>query len=378
MTTKAGAAGILSGLIATLILLRPLVFGSTNWFWIAVTTAALITIGGGFVAGRWSGSVQPVRRAVLGGLSGGLAGAIIFCLLGAGVAGMTAANGRSQVEAIAAMVNRTQWTFLILFLNGVGLGSLGGWLAHPRSGGQAEVFDKSEPQMAMNAALTVLPASVVTAALATGVFSHLSDSIGVNRLDMPLTVSLLLVLISHLALTLIIPHEAREAEHRCGMDEVKMAAYVGIGTAPVLIFLLLLVDSKLFANPRVIVALLASSAMSLKSLQTLFKTILPGRASFPIPQDDIEAKLFGSIADSHGLRLMALCTGCGLVMVLPLYVTVVSVLVNLSSAQNIFLTQALVSSEMAAAAIILLIVIYLFYLNLGRWFKRQRAQRATG
>jgi hypothetical protein len=311
----------------------------------------------------------------LGGLCGGLAGAIVFCLLGAGVVAMTATNNSSQAEAIAAMVNRTQWAFLILFLSGVGLGSLGGWLAHLRSGGQADVFDKSEPQMAMNAALTVLPASIITAALTAGVFSHLSASIGVNVLDMPLTVSLLLVLISHLALTLIIPHEAREAEHRCGMDEVKMAAYVGIGAAPVLATLLSLVDISLLANPRIIIALLASSAMSLKSLQTLFKTILPGRDAFPIPEDNIEAKLFGSIADSHGPRLMALCTGCGLVMVLPLHVTVVSALVNLSSAQNIFLTQALVSSGMATAAITLLIVIYLFYLNLGRWFKRRRAQQ---
>ncbi|MBI5954677.1 MAG: hypothetical protein HY865_23720 [Chloroflexi bacterium] len=373
MTTKAGAAGILSGLIATLILLRPRVFGSTNWLWIAVTAAALVTIGGGWMAGRWSGSVQPVRCAVLGGLCGGLAGAILFCLLGAGVAGVTAANGQPQAEVIAEIVNRTQWMFLILFLSGIGLGALGGWLAHPRNNGQIDVFDKSEPQMAMNAALTVLPASIITAALTAGVFSHLSASIGINVLAMPLTVSMLLALISHFALTLIIPHEAREAEHRCGMDEVKMAAYVGIGAAPVLATLLFLVDANLLANPRVIIALLASLAMSLKSLQTLFKTILPGRDAFPIPQDDIEAKLFGSIADSHGSRLMALCTGCGLVMVLPLHVTVVSALVNLSSAQNIFLAQALVSSGMAAAAVSLLSVIYLFYLNLGRWFKRQRA-----
>jgi hypothetical protein len=373
MTTKAGAAGILSGLIATLILLRPLVFGSTNWLWIAVIAAALVTIGGGFVAGRWSGSVQPFRCAVLGGLCGGLAGTIIFCLLGAGVAGTILANGASQAEVIAAMVNRTQWAFLTLFLSGVGLGSLGGWLAHPRGDGQADIFDKSEPQMAMNAALTVLPASIITAALTAGVFLHLSASIGINVWAMPLTVSMLLALISHLALTLIIPHEAREAEHRCGMDEVKMAAYVGISAAPVLATLLFLVDANLLADFRVIIALLASSAMSLKSLQTLFKTILLGRDSFSIPQDDIEAKLFGSIADSHGPRLMALCTGCGLVMVLPLDVTVVSALINLSSAQNIFLTQALVSSGMATASIILLSVIYLFYLNLGRWFKRRRA-----
>jgi hypothetical protein len=374
MTTKAGLAGILSGLTATLILFHPLIYGSTNWFWIAVTTATLVTIGGGWLAGRWSGSVNPVRCAVLGGVAGGLGGAIVFCLLGAGVAGMTAANGQSQAELVAAIVNLTQKIFLISFLSGVGLGSLGGWLAHPRQDNQTDTFDKSEPQMAMNVAITAVPASVVTAALTAGVFLHLSDSVGINTLDMPLTVSLLLVLVSQLALTLVIPHEAREAEHRCGMDEVKMASYVGIGTAPVLAALLLLVNTKLFLNPRVIIALLISFAMSLNSLQSLFKTILPRRDSLPIPQDDIEAKLFGSIADSHGPRLVALCTGCGLVMVLPLHVTVVSVLINLSSTQNIFLTQALVSSGMVTASITLLIVIYLFYLNLGRWFKRRRSQ----
>jgi hypothetical protein len=388
MITRAGFAGILTGLTATIILIYPLAIalpaGSTGWIWIIV--AAAITIRGGSLAGRWSGSVQPSRCATLGGLAGGLAGVIVFCLLDAAAAGLnaSAASSNDRIESITTIVSLTQSTFLISFLGGIGLGSLGGWLACPRRDGQADTFDKSEPQMALNASITAVPATVVAAALSAAVFSHLADSIGSKAiLDMPLTVSLLLVLIAHIALTLVIPHEAHEAEHRCGMDEVKMAAYVGIGAAPVLTLLLLLVNLKLFLNPLVILALLGNAVMSLKSLQTLYNLILPRRASFPVPQDDwqkAEAKWFGTIADSRGPRLIKLCIGCGLVMILPLHVTVFSVLINLNipfaqsmpveAVQKLFLTQALASIGSAVIPIAALIVIYLFYLNLGRWFKR--------
>jgi hypothetical protein len=199
---------------------------------------------------------------------------------------------------------------------------------------------------------------------------------------MPLYVSLLLVLISHFALTLIIPHEAQQAEHRCGMDEVKMAGFIGIAAAPVLAILLLVTDLKSFSNPLVIVALFASVIMSLKSLYDLFKVILPRRDSFPIPQDNsqkFEAKWFGSIADSDGPRLIVLCIGCGLLMFLPMYLTVFSVLINLSqpaeAAQRLFLTHVLTSAGLAVAPMLVLIIIYLFYFNLGRWFKRMRLKQ---
>ena len=83
-------------------------------------------------------------------------------------------------------------------------------------------------------------------------------------LELPLAVSLLLLLISQFALTLVIPHEARQAEHRCGLDEVKMAAFVGIAAAPILVLVLFLTDVESFSNPLVLAALLASTAMSLK------------------------------------------------------------------------------------------------------------------
>jgi hypothetical protein len=407
MTTRAGLVGLLTGLTATMILVYPFFIagstGSTPRDWIAVVAAAVLTIGGGALTARWSGARHPGRCAALGGLAGGLAGTLVFCLLGAAAAGSVflferAADGAlrqpSQVESVAAIVRQTQGTFLACFLGGIGMGLLGGWLACPRQGSQADIFDKSAPQMALNAAITAVPATVVAAALAAAVFSRLADSAGGQAneaalaqpiLEWPLTVSLLLVLVSHFALTLVVPHEARQAEHLCGMDEVKMAAYVGIGATPVLALLLFLVGAELFSKPLVVVALLAGAGMSLKSVQSLFGLILPGRASFLAPQDGwrkAEAKLFGTIAKSRGPRLAVLCIGCGLLMVLPLYVTVLSVLVNLladpvftqsaavEAARKLFLIQALLSTGLMAVSAAILTGIYLIYLNLGRWFNR--------
>jgi hypothetical protein len=407
MTTRAGLIGLLIGLIATLFLVYPLAVawpaGSTFWYWVAVLAIAALTVGGGALAGRWSGATQPGRCAALGGLAGGLAGTTVFCLLGAAAAGLAGAmplfaqaadaatRQRLLIEAIAAMVRQTQGTFLVCFFGGTGLGLLGGWLACPRRGSQTGVFDKSAPQMALNVAITAAPAAVVAAAVAAAVFSRLADFAGGQPdsaalvgsiLDLPLAVALLLVLVSHFALTLVTAHEAQQAEHLCGLDEVKMAAYVGIGVAPVLAMLLLLVNTALFAKPLILVALLASAGMSLKSLQTLRRQILPKRASFSSPQENrqkVEAQLFGTIAQSNGPRLVLLCIGCGLAMILPLHVVVLSTLVNLNTllavpaapveaARRLFLTQALVSAGLMTVSAVLLTGIYLFYLNLGRWF----------
>jgi hypothetical protein len=405
MTTRAGSAGLLTGLIATLIIYplfisRPEAFlqgqGSGS-IWVAITLVMLLVIAGGFWAGRWSGSSQPWRLAVLGALAGGLAGAILFCLWGAEAAGT--ASWTSPVifttnETLSAIVHLTLWVFLVLFLGGSVLGALGGWLASLRRLKREDIFDKDAPQMAMNVSITAVPASIVATALAAFVFSRLSVLIEGQTIfdrtltDLPLAVSLLLVLISQLALTLIIPHEARQAGHRSGLDEVKMAAYVGIGAAPLLILLLLLVDATAFSNPLVVIALLINSSFSLISIHLLVKRILPRRAAFPAPREGhhkMETKLFGTIAASHGARLVMLCTGCGLVMVLPIQVSVISVLINLNhflsgstfsqplseATRGLFLTQALVSIGAMTASIVLLIIIYLFYLKLGRWFSKK-------
>ncbi len=411
MTTRAGFAGLLTGLLTTLIIYplfmaSPDVFldghtaGSTPLVWIVAAAVVILMVGAGFVAARWSGSAHTGRCAALGGLAGGLAGTIIFCLWGAAAAGsarwvFTAGETISQAEIIAAIVRQTMGIFLMLFLGGCSLGAQGGMLACSRAPRREDVFDKTEPQMALNMSITALPASIVAAVLAAAIFSRLSDlpgrqagqtAVRASIADLPLVVSLLLVLISHVAVTQVVPHETRQSEHLCGMEEVKMAAFVGIGAAPLLIMLLLLVDANCFTNPLVVAALLASTSMSLISLRSLFRLVLPKRASFPPHQEGrqkTEARWFGSIANSQGPRLVELCIGCGMLMVLPLYISVLAVLVNLTSVLDssafvfipagmwkLYQTQALVSSGVVTVSIGVLTIIYLFYLNLGRWFSK--------
>jgi hypothetical protein len=413
MTTRAGLAGLISGLITT-IMIYPLFIswpeaflyqwpaGSAYPAWIAFALISLLMIGGGALAGRWSGTAHPLRRAALGALAGGLAGTILFCLWGAASAGSAnwispianASDGSiTQVEITATIVRQTMGTFLVLFVGGVNLGALGGWLTGPGRRNEKEEFHKTEPQMAMNASITAVPASIVATAIAAFAFLRLSAILGGQEniiLELPLAISLLLVLLSQFALTLVIPHETRQAEHRCGLDEVKMAAYVDIGTAPLLTLLLFLINARLISSPLVLAALMLSAAMSLKSLQVLLTQVLPRRAAFPAPREDhlkTEAKLFGTISKSRGSTLVVLCTGCGLVMVLPIYISIISVMINLNHVVagsaitrvtpvvnwRLYLTQALVSTGVITASIILLITIYLFYLNLGRWFSKQNS-----
>jgi hypothetical protein len=71
---------------------------------------------------------------------------------------------------------------------------------------------------------------------------------------------------------------------------------------------------------------------------------------------------------------------------------VFSVLINLNSllldpalvqtipkevVRTLFLTQALVSSGLMAASAAVLTIIYLFYLNLGRWFSRWGSRQSN-
>jgi len=420
MTTRAGSAGLLTGLITTILIYSLF----TTWpdaylhGWpisagIVAALSVLSVMGGGFLGARWSRSSHPGRCAALGGLAGGLAGTAVFCWWGAAAAGFDRTVfpffpvineticQHTQFEIINT-IYKTLGTFLAFFLCGSGFGALGGWLACHRQRIQGDVFDRSGPQMALNVSITAVPASIIATALAAAIFSRLANIIdrqasqsmcGGTIMDMPMAVSLLLVLTSHLALTLVIPHEAQQAEHQCGLDEVKMAAYVGIGASPVLILLLGLINPDSFSSPLVITALLISTVMSLKSLHTLFKLILPRRASFPPPQDGwqkTEASLFGTIANSSSLHLVLLCTGCGLVMVLPLYVTVLSVLINLAgltvisafsplpeTVGNLFLVQVVGSMGLITISITVLTAIYLVYLKIGRWFHKWNSRRSS-
>ena len=415
MTTRAGLTGLLAGLIATLILYPLWLFYpqgepmySTRFLWLTGIAGVILATGSGVATARWSQAERPAQRAALGGLAGGLAGTVVFCLWGAAAAGATrwgapAAQAVSQGEWISAITRQTLGGFLALFLGGGGCAAAGGWLEHPRRVKQEDLSPRPGPQMALNVAITAVPASIVAAALAAAIFPRLSvllnDPTGSDLAGLPLVVSVLLVVVSHAALTGVIPYEARKVQHLCGIDEVKMAAYVSIGAAPVLIILLFLAGTGGFLRdclihpilgnsvPQnginlpilLILGLLACVGLSLVSLRFLLALILPRRASFPAPQtrqQQIEARWFGTIATSRASQLAALCAGCGLAMVLPLYVSVFSVLINLSSAPpvsappKLFLLHALASLGLVAVAIVALTSIYLFYLNLGRWFRR--------
>jgi hypothetical protein len=382
MITRAGTTGIFTGLITTIFLCplfflwpKPFLQGqSTSPVLITVAVSAILMVTGGWLAARRSGSAEPWRCAVLGCLSGGLAGTIVFCLWGAAAAGLRGGVANQ-------VIGQTMYTFLALFLGGCGLGALGGWVSRLSRQTHKDTFDKEAPQMAMNVSITAVPASIFAAALTAAIFSHLSEQPGFAATsgELPLLVSLLLVLVSQLTLTLVIPHETRQAEHRSSMDEVKMGAYVSIAAAPVLILLLFLIDGQCFMNPLVVTALFACTAMSLISLRTLVRLVLPRRAAFPAPQEGrqkAQSKWFGTIAVSRAPRLMVLCVGCGLAMVLPLYVCVVSVFINVTGAlaglafPQLLLRQAMVCGGMAAAAIAALSIIYIFYFNLGKWFNK--------
>jgi hypothetical protein len=387
MTTRAGAAGLLTGLITTVIIefffltsptefLRGWPGISAAHFWAADALTVLMLAAGGFVAARRSGAGSAWHRSALGALAGGLAGTVVYCLWGAAAAGASA--GVDFDGQIAA----TGIRFLWLFSGGALFGALGGRLACRRLPQKEIVINRDDPQMAMNAFITALPASVFAAVLAAAFFPRFA-ALNLNRteVEMPLLTALLLVVVTHFVLMMVVPHEARMADHRCGTDEVKMAAFVSIASAPVLALLLLLVYPAAFRDPWVDAALLACLVMSLKSSRDLVKVVLPKRASFKEPEggEKQQALLFGSIAGSRAPRLVVLCMGCGLAMVLPLYVCVVSPMVNLrfitgahENLVSIFLQQAAVSIGMAAAAVLALIFIYMIYLNLGRWSSKRK------
>ena len=350
----------------------------------------LLSAAGGFISVRWSGAARKGRCAVLGGLSGALTGTIVFCLWGAASAGSTRQMTFSPTDQIPMIVNQTVDTFFYLFISSGLAGMLGGWLASFRRKPMEEVFDMEEPQMAMNASITALPASIVAAGVAAAVFPRLGILVraaaGIpfagssSIVDKPLEAALFLVLVSHLAVTLVVPHETRQSQHLCGMNEVKMAAFVGIGAAPLLAILLLAVYPAAYSNLLVLTAVCFSTVMSLISVYFLVKRVFPKIEAFPPYADERQKKeaiLFGSIAGSIASRLVMLCIGCGLMMVLPLYISVISVLINLNSIAGplmpvgLQLAQALASTGLMAAASAVLILIYMVYLNLGRWFSRR-------
>ena len=423
MTTRAGVSGLLTGclLIGLLfyplhvVLPRGLISGQTEGQalgleLLAAVAAAALVAGGGWAA-WWGGARARAQRAALGAVAGSLAGLVVFCGLGAAAAGALGTSGwlaagwhYASFEAMIRVVWWTEDAFWALALIGGALGAVGGLYVRPfpPPAGWDE-FDRRQPQMALNVAITAVPSAAVAALLAAGLFSDLYSLLiqaagdhfltyslsprGV--LTWPVVTALLIYLISLAALTLVTPHEARMAEHRPGLDEVKMAAWVGIVVPPALAMGLYRISPALALSPTVMSILLVSGGLCLSQTLTLQGLILPKRKLMPPPANLRQAVFFGSIARSQGPRLVVLCIGCGLAMMAPLYVSVGAPVLSLwlmqmdleqpagalnlaDSVQRLFGAHAVVSAGLIGGAAVVLVVIYLFYLWLGRRFAAKR------
>ena len=391
MTTRTGFTGIVTGFIFTglffifHVALRPVYIHDANsdvdfllpLLGLFLEAAAVFT--GGWIAARRSRSNESWRRITLGAFSGGLAAMIFFGLAGSAVGGIIDLS-RHWLSYIDQVVLYTESTFLFLLFLCIFLGAFGGWVSPWGRKTAKDIFNHEDPQMAMNVAVTAVPACVFALGVAAFMCSTMSGKIkepGV--VSLPVFTSLVLLALSHFALTLLVPHEVRQAEHRCGLDEVRMLACVGIAAAPTAALLLGLIFPAAFADLRVLLMLLFCLALSGVNLYWLVRRILPRRAQLPAPwadQSKQEALLFGSISNSQAPRLIKLCAGCGLAMMLPLYICVISVLINLGQGPRATFgqlapRQVLASVGMCVAGIGVLILIYMVYLQMGRWFNHR-------
>jgi len=433
MTTRAGLAGLGTGILLIGLLFYPLyillpglfVEGWPGGSWVAggilLAAGAALVVFGGCLGAHWSGVTARGKRAWLGALAGGLAATLLFCSLGAGAAGVlglglgfeqaspAGIDSHWTAESVLRITTWTHAAFWGLLLSGMLLGALGSLLRPPAALARRLTPWPRDPQMGLNAAITAMPSSAVAVMLVAVLFSILPGMLrkGLEEtggtlsaspqmaLDWPLTTTLLLYLGSQLALGLVTRHEALQVTHLCGIDEVKMAAYVGIAV-PLLVTLVLgLVDWHLLFKPLVIAGLLLSLGMAAWQVMVLSKLILPRRAQMEPPADRLMAALFGTIANSHRGGLLLLCLGCGMLMAAPIYIAVVAPAINISwvpvswglplntlagwSAANqagltrqVFAMQAKAGLGMGLVAALLLVVIYMFYTHLGRLARRLR------
>ncbi len=423
MTTRAGLAGLGTGILLIglmyypLYLLLPGLFaeGWSEGSWllggVLTVAGAGLVVFGGCLGAHWSGAKTRRQRAWLGALAGGLAAALLFCSLGAGTAGALSLGTRLVQVGAAGMdsqwiaetvLRQTAWTqaaFWGLLLGGMLLGALGSLRPPPAFLAQRLKPWPRDPQMGLNASITAMPSAAVAVMLVAALFSHLPEML-LKALDWPLTTALLLYLGGQLALGLITQHEARQVTHRCGIDEVKMAAYVGIFVPLLVILALGLIDWHLLLKPLVISSLLFSLGMAIWQVMVLSKLILPRRAQMKPPADKLLAALFGTIANSHRGGLLLLCLGCGMLMAAPIYIAVVSPAINIafvpvspgrplstlagwnaadqaSLVRQVFAMQAKAGLGMGLVAALSLIVIYMFYTHLGRLARRLREHHAS-
>lgn len=425
MTTRAGLVGLGAGLLLSAALFYPLYFvwpglcfSAAGWrghSWAAAgvlaAAAAILVVFSGGLAAAWSGAARPQQRVWLGALAGGMMALTLFCSLGAAAGGVMGLGyglrnpgswGLASWPAPEIMVQMTVWTHRIfwgLALGGTLLGALGGWRFAPASVlRRAAPAGKNDPMMALNVSITAMPAAALAVILAVGLFSRLSGLLPGPPLppvlNWPLTTSLLLYLAAQLALMCATAHEAGQADHRCGMDEIKVAAYVGSLTPVLLIALLGLLDLSLLFTPFVLICLLISLSMTARQMVILYSVILPRRARMPAPRDPWEATFFGTIATSHWQPLSLLCLGCSILIVAPIHIAMaaaisvlfipgsvepaltgvggISAATPVALAQRLYQVQAMAGVGSILVVALILTAIYLFYNNLGRWFRSVR------
>lgn len=418
MTTRAGIVGLGLGALLSGVLFYPFFLVWPNFFvsgwapgvlWLGVVLlalAALLAAAGGGLAAAWGGALQADLRVGLGALAGSLAALVVFCSLGAAAAGLPGLSlmfvdepGIEGRAIVIAMLRITRWThgmFWLLMLSGTLLGALGGWRCAPVALLERVKPGKNDPMMALNAAITVMPAMAFAVLLAAGLFSRLPEVFQGNMqsrasvlLDWPLGTGLLLFLVTQLILLAVTRHEAQQAEHRCGIDEVKMAALVGIFVPIILAVGLGLIDVHLLYAPLTLSILLLSGGVVMRQVVTLFTLILPRRAQMDAPQDGVEAFFFGTISGSNQSSLILLCLGCGMLMVAPTYVVAAATAISMALAagagafapvalaQRLYAVQALAGLGLCLAAGLLLVGLYMFYSGLGRWFQRKRNDGAS-
>lgn len=379
MTTRAGRVALI-GSAALLLCVYLLPGGWPSTLWLILPTLLVLLIGA--LAARFAGSHELWRCTVLGLQAGALTASFLYCF-------WFAAAIYTPGVSVSVLLHSLVLGFLALFVIVSSLAALGGLLYGLSIQRHPDEFNLDDPQMVLNASLTADIATLFALIFTTAFYSRLAAAYAdASLLHLPLLEVLALLLLIQLCLTLVLPHETGLAWHRPGLDEVRMAAFIDIATAPLAILFISLLAPLALSFPWVIGLLAGSGVLSLMALLILLHRIQPRRHQMPVP--DAKALWFGSIGSSHAGRLITLCFGCGIVLVLPFSIPLISVLLNFAKMglfgntplfdqlslgkDSLALWQGLVNGGAMLAAGGVLSAIYLFYLFLGRKLGRGRAE----
>jgi len=384
MTTRAGLVALIS---STLFIV---VCAQTDNFWVVVPSWSLIIILPiyfvltGALAAWVAGTHEIGRSTLIGMFAGALFGALIYCFW---IEGIEFA-GMSIRDLLGSVVDLSVLLFFTIFIVTTILGTLGGLLYGLFTPHRPDVFNLNDPQMALNASLSADIAAVLSVTLTAAFYSRMAAFTGSFQLVRVTMIEILFILLFiQGCLTIILPHETRMAQHRPGLDEVRMAAFIDIFTGPLVILAVVLLAPEVLVVPWVIGFLKLSAFLSLIAFLILKATIQPRRALLPAPggqEAGTKTLLFGSIGNSHSGRLMVLCFGCAIVLVLPFSIPLITIWLSLNELNQIGYAplfdalgrgqfdlrfwQILINGGLMLALGILLSAIYLFYLFLGRKF----------